>query len=100
MDLIKELADKLGFNFTFKNGGNDYGSYNKETNESTGMLHEIIHGVSKAIDMDKDKDKLIRDFTPFQYADLAITDLTITADREEAIDFSIPFMNLGKFNNS
>ncbi|EDW67686.1 uncharacterized protein Dvir_GJ24289 [Drosophila virilis] len=73
VDLIKELADKLGFNFTFKNGGNDYGSYNKTSNESTGMLREIMHG----------------------YADLAVTDLTITSEREEAIDFSIPFMNLG-----
>lgn len=27
---------------------------------------------------------------------MAITDLTITSEREEAIDFSIPFMNLGK----
>lgn len=50
VDLIKELADKLGFNYTFKNGGNDYGSFNKTTNESTGMLYEIMHGVSKAID--------------------------------------------------
>ncbi|KAH8409835.1 hypothetical protein KR222_009321, partial [Zaprionus bogoriensis] len=74
VDLIRELAEKLGFNFTFKNGGNDYGSYNKTTNESTGMLHQIRHG----------------------FADLAITDLTITSEREEAIDFSIPFMNLGK----
>uniref|UniRef100_A0A1A9VGY6 Ionotropic glutamate receptor C-terminal domain-containing protein n=1 Tax=Glossina austeni TaxID=7395 RepID=A0A1A9VGY6_GLOAU len=58
IDLIKELADKLGFNFTFINGGNDY-------------------------------DKLL------QRADLAVTDLTITSEREEVIDFSIPFMNLG-----
>lgn len=50
VDLIKELADKLGFNYTFKNGGNNYGSFNKTTNESTGMLHEIMHGVSKVLD--------------------------------------------------
>lgn len=31
-----------------------------------------------------------------QRADLAITDLTITSEREEAVDFTIPFMNLGK----
>ncbi|TDG50484.1 hypothetical protein AWZ03_003073 [Drosophila navojoa] len=73
VDLIKELADKLGFNFTFHNGGNDYGSFNKSTNMTTGMLKEIVEG----------------------HADLAITDLTITSEREEAIDFSIPFMNLG-----
>lgn len=47
IDLIKELADKLGFNFTFINGGNDYGSFNKTTNVTTGMLKEIVEGVSK-----------------------------------------------------
>lgn len=30
-----------------------------------------------------------------QVADLAITDLTITAEREGAVDFTMPFMNLG-----
>lgn len=47
VDLIKELADKLGFNFTFVNGGKDYGSYNKSSNESTGMLREIMMGVGE-----------------------------------------------------
>lgn len=27
---------------------------------------------------------------------MAITDLTITSDRAEAVDFTSPFMNLGK----
>lgn len=30
-----------------------------------------------------------------QRADLAITDLTITAERESGADFTMPFMNLG-----
>lgn len=30
-----------------------------------------------------------------QRADLAIGDLTITFDREQAVDFTMPFMNLG-----
>ena len=33
--------------------------------------------------------------TVFQKADLAIADLTITYEREQAVDFSMPFMNLG-----
>lgn len=33
-------------------------------------------------------------------ADLAITDLTITSDRESAVDFTSPFMNLGKIRYS
>jgi ABC-type amino acid transport substrate-binding protein len=32
----------------------------------------------------------------FQEADLAITDLTITSEREEAVDFTTPFMTLGE----
>lgn len=31
-----------------------------------------------------------------QKADIAIADLTITYDREQAVDFTMPFMNLGK----
>ncbi|XP_018784659.1 PREDICTED: glutamate receptor ionotropic, kainate 2 isoform X2 [Bactrocera latifrons] len=76
IDLIKELAAKLGFNYTFIDGGSDYGSFNKTTNKTTGMMKEINEGLLKR-------------------ADLAITDLTITSEREEIIDFSIPFMNLG-----
>lgn len=32
----------------------------------------------------------------FQRADLVVADLTITYDREQAVDFTMPFMNLGK----
>lgn len=49
VDLIMELADKLGFQYIFKNGGKIYGTFNRTTNESTGMLHEIRHGVSRHI---------------------------------------------------
>jgi hypothetical protein len=31
-----------------------------------------------------------------QEADLATADLTISYEREEAVDFTMPFMNLGK----
>jgi ABC-type amino acid transport substrate-binding protein len=31
-----------------------------------------------------------------QKADIAIADLTITYDREQAVDFTMPFMNLGE----
>ena len=33
-----------------------------------------------------------------QKADLAITDLTITYDREQAVDFSMPFIYIGISN--
>lgn len=51
-----------------------YGSYNKQTKEWDGMMKELLD----------------------QKADLAIADLTITYDREQAVDFTTPFMPLGK----
>lgn len=51
-----------------------YGGYNKQTKEWDGMIKELLD----------------------QKADLAIADLTITYDREQAVDFTTPFMPLGK----
>ena len=34
--------------------------------------------------------------TEFQVADIAVGDLTITFEREKGVDFTMPFMNLGK----
>ncbi|XP_077258758.1 glutamate receptor ionotropic, kainate 2-like isoform X2 [Temnothorax americanus] len=74
IDLIQEMSKMLGFNYTFEvQTDNDYGSFNNVTKKWSGMLGKIIDGK----------------------ADLAITDLTITATREEAVDFTSPFMNLG-----
>lgn len=74
IELIEKLAQRLGFNFTFKlQEDKNYGSFNKDTNEWNGMIKELMDGT----------------------ADLAITDLTITAERESAVDFTMPFMNLG-----
>ena len=74
IDLIAEIAEILKFNYTFKwvdDGA--YGFRNKETGEWNGLMGELLA----------------------QKADLAITDLTITYEREQAVDFSMPFMNLG-----
>ncbi|XP_015429531.1 PREDICTED: glutamate receptor ionotropic, kainate 2-like [Dufourea novaeangliae] len=74
IDIIQELSKMLGFNYTFEvQSDNVYGSLSKKTKKWTGMLGKIIRGE----------------------ADLAITDLTITSDREGAVDFTMPFMNLG-----
>ncbi|XP_055684020.1 glutamate receptor ionotropic, kainate 2-like [Lutzomyia longipalpis] len=73
IDLIYELSQMLGFNYTFNlQEDGVYGSLG-ENGEWNGMIREIM------------------DYR----ADLAITDLTITADREGAADFTMPFMNLG-----
>ncbi|XP_046600915.1 glutamate receptor ionotropic, kainate 2-like [Neodiprion lecontei] len=74
IDIIHELAKILGFKYIFEvQTDNVYGSKNSQTGEWNGMIKKIM------------EDK----------ADLAITDLTITADRQEAVDFTMPFMNLG-----
>ncbi|XP_059218524.1 glutamate receptor ionotropic, kainate 3 isoform X2 [Stomoxys calcitrans] len=74
IELIEELGKKLGFSYTFRlQEDNKYGSLDKATGKWNGMILEIIEG----------------------RADLGITDLTMTSDRESGVDFTIPFMNLG-----
>ena len=74
VEIIQKLSEKMGFNYTFKlQSDNLYGSYHKETEKWDGMLLEIRE----------------------DRADLAITDLTITSERERGADFTMPFMNLG-----
>ncbi|XP_058983025.1 glutamate receptor ionotropic, kainate 2 isoform X2 [Musca domestica] len=74
IELIEELGKKLGFSYTFRlQEDNKYGSLDAKTGKWNGMILEIMEG----------------------RADLGITDLTMTSDRESAVDFTIPFMNLG-----
>ncbi|XP_044738243.1 glutamate receptor ionotropic, kainate 2 isoform X2 [Chrysoperla carnea] len=74
IDLIHEISRILGFNYTIRLAPDGrYGSLNRETKEWDGMIKELLD----------------------QKADLAIADLTITYDREQAVDFTMPFMNLG-----
>ncbi|KAL0117227.1 hypothetical protein PUN28_010223 [Cardiocondyla obscurior] len=72
IDIIQEMSKILKFNYTFE-VENVYGAFNNQTKKWNGMIGKIID------------DK----------ADLAITDLTITSEREQAVDFTSPFMNLG-----
>ncbi|XP_018563905.1 glutamate receptor ionotropic, kainate 2-like [Anoplophora glabripennis] len=75
IDLIKKLSEMEGFNYTFilredkQNGAKDP----KPPHRWSGMIGDLLE----------------------YRADLAITDFTITSDREEAVDFTVPFMNLG-----
>jgi len=68
IELIQKLSEKLGFNYSFvlqEDGA--YGSYNRDTKEWNGMIRELMD----------------------DRADLAITDLTITSERESAADFTM-----------
>ncbi|CAH1182546.1 unnamed protein product [Phyllotreta striolata] len=74
VDLIHEISRVLGFNYSIKLVPDGrHGSLNRATKEWDGMIRELLD----------------------QKADLAIADLTITYDREQAVDFTMPFMNLG-----
>lgn len=74
VDLIHEISRILGFNYTITLAPDGrYGSLNKQTGEWDGMVGELLN----------------------QRADLAIADLTITYEREQVVDFTMPFMNLG-----
>ncbi|CAH0586965.1 unnamed protein product [Chrysodeixis includens] len=70
IDLIERLSDLLGFSYEFA-VENNYGS--KKKGVWNGMALQLM------------EDK----------ADLAICDLTMTAERQSGIDFSTPFMTLG-----
>ncbi|XP_069951037.1 glutamate receptor ionotropic, kainate 2 isoform X4 [Cherax quadricarinatus] len=73
-DLIHEIALIRGFNYTFREvADGNYGSKDRNTGEWDGIVRELLD----------------------HKADLGIVDFTITYEREEAVDFSMPFMNLG-----
>ncbi|KAG1662338.1 Glutamate receptor ionotropic, kainate 2 [Nymphon striatum] len=74
IDLIEAISQRLKFKYEIhiaKDKTN--GKMDPETREWNGMIGELINGE----------------------ADLAIGDLTITYEREQAVDFTMPFMNLG-----
>jgi len=73
-DLIKEVANILIFNYTIKEADDGrYGSFDKKTGTWNGMIGELQN----------------------QKADLVVADITITSEREQVLDFTMPFMTLG-----
>ncbi|XP_074025580.1 glutamate receptor ionotropic, kainate 2 isoform X1 [Leptinotarsa decemlineata] len=74
IDLIDKLSELEGFNYTFVVREDKMnGAFNKTTKKWTGMIGDLLE----------------------HKADLAICDFTITSDRVAAVDFTVPFMNLG-----
>ena len=107
VDLISEIANVLKFNFTFKwvDDGN-YGSKKEDTNEWNGMIGELRDGVRMKLTfliiifeffffLQAVGSNILSHAIQLQKADLAIADLTINTPRNDAIDFSMPFMKLG-----
>ncbi|KAG1665518.1 Glutamate receptor ionotropic, kainate 2 [Nymphon striatum] len=74
IDLINEIASKMKFRFTIHVvPDHQQGTKDTLTGDWTGMIGELVNGT----------------------ADLAMGDLTITHERAQAVDFTMPFMNLG-----
>ncbi|KAL1442623.1 hypothetical protein MTO96_030696 [Rhipicephalus appendiculatus] len=73
VDLLREMSASLGFRYRLKLVRD--GAYGTRDSQGrwNGMMRELV-------DME---------------ADLAIGDLTITSEREQAVDFTMPFMTLG-----
>lgn len=80
VDMIGEIAKHLQFNVTFKlvDDGN-YGSQDEHGNWN-GMINEVMIGTQEG------------------GADFAIADLSVTTPRNQAVQFSMPWMNLGNSN--
>ncbi|XP_037079302.1 LOW QUALITY PROTEIN: glutamate receptor ionotropic, kainate 2-like [Pollicipes pollicipes] len=72
IDLVNEIARLREFYVQFVEGGS-YGGIDPITGEASGMVKELMD----------------------QKADMAVTDLTITYEREQVLDFTMPWMNLG-----
>ncbi|XP_017773925.1 PREDICTED: glutamate receptor ionotropic, kainate 2-like [Nicrophorus vespilloides] len=74
MDLIASIAKELNFTFRFElTEDHKYGNYDPKTKSWNGLIKDLLD----------------------RKAHLAICDLTITHERREVVDFSMPFMTLG-----
>jgi len=72
--LIKSISKMLGFKYEIKLvEDGKYGSFDKKKGKWNGMIGEL----------------------QAQKADLVVADITITVEREKAVDFTMPFMDLG-----
>lgn len=73
VDLIDQLSQLLHFRYEFKLCKDGAYGIKKKDGTWNGMIGELIRNE----------------------ADIAIVDLTITSKREDAVDFTLPFMNTG-----
>ncbi|XP_050427756.1 glutamate receptor ionotropic, kainate 2-like isoform X3 [Adelges cooleyi] len=73
VDLIQRIADDINITYEFRLRNDGNGRRDKKTGKWDGIIGEVQE---------------LR-------ADLAVCDLTITHERRSAVDFTMPFMNLG-----
>ena len=74
VDMLEQISELVGFNYVIELvPDRNYGAKNLTTGEWNGLVKELMDGT----------------------ADIAIGAMTINFAREEVIDFTKPFMNLG-----
>lgn len=78
LDLIQHIADHCKFRYEVEVTEKTYGQEDPITKQWSGLVGDIV-------------DKKV---------DFFVGDITITYARKTAIDFSTPFMTLGKFTHS
>ena len=74
VDLVKEMSKEVKFKYKFHLvGDGNYGGFNPTTGTWNGMIGELIA----------------------QEADMAVMDLSMTSQRQAAVDFTMPYMTTG-----
>ena len=91
VDLAREIATIVGFNYTIV-PTKKHGSVDK-SGQWNGMIKELLEEVSFSLFFCSTWP--IRRVL-FQRADIAMADLTINYQREMVVDFTMPFLDLGK----
>ena len=93
IDLVRKVSEKLKFKYKFHIvGDGKYGSYDKDTGTWNGIIRELQEQVRKRW---RFVIKLKCPCHIFQKADLGVIDLSITSIRQQAVDFTMPYMSTG-----
>ena len=99
VDLANKIASIVGFNFTIV-PTKSHGSMNNN-GQWNGMIKELLEEVNIKI-YEFGKFMNLHKISIFlkQRADVAMADLTINYQREMVVDFTMPFLDLGKNNSN
>ena len=99
VDLANKIASIVGFNFTIV-PTKSHGSMNNN-GQWNGMIKELLEEVNIKI-YEFGKFMNLHNISIFlkQRADVAMADLTINYQREMVVDFTMPFLDLGKNNSN
>lgn len=100
VDLLEKVANIVGFNYTIQLvHDRAHGIQDNVTQKWNGMVGEIVEKVRDRVDDCRCIPVKLFSYScfffGFQRADLAIGDLSISVEREQVVEFSTPFMDLG-----